>query len=344
MKLKLVFITLSLAFSGAVLAQGGAEGACPQGMHQTGSACDFDNAMNDSDSNLQPSQPQRNNSPQVKTYWADSYAAVAWAPKQTDIWAVWNYRTLEAAERAALANCKRALVTGCVIGSWVSNGVIVVSRGKTNILRVRQGPQADEVEKELEQYCKSEADVCKTIHVIYATPWVESNAYMDHSKSYWPGMPESTARADHELADPIVASVYRGDSIEDKSEVLNIDQEKPMLTADTMSAQKQSPRWGVIAMGGGGATQGIAIERTEAIAKRDALKKCASADCKIMATFNGDFCIAVSTGKTSDGKEFSIMNALKDKGEVQTAVLATCKANAGIGCVITSTECMDLTL
>ena len=105
------------------------------------------------------------------------------------------------------------------------------------------------------------------------------------------------------------------------------------------SAGAMPPLWGAIATGQSGLGLGMGL--TEAIAQADALKKC-EGDCVIKFSYEGDICIATGTGKTSDGRLVTGIDAAKTKELVEASVHKTC-AERGMECTIASVDCLDLT-
>jgi hypothetical protein len=101
--------------------------------------------------------------------------------------------------------------------------------------------------------------------------------------------------------------------------------------------------WGAIATGQGGGALGMGMGLTEAIAKADAMKKCAAGDCVVQTSYQGDICIAVVTGKSADGKDVSAMDAQKTKADVETKLFQGCADKGVLDCKIVMMECMDLT-
>ena len=131
MRLKPILIFLALVvFSCLALAQGGDAGPCPQGMHQTGSACDFDNATIDSNSNSSPSQPQ-----QKQQKWVDTWGAIAIGDSNSGagvMGAVTGMANERQATKAALAQCQaKGGGKSCIIRVAYYNQCAVVVWGDT---------------------------------------------------------------------------------------------------------------------------------------------------------------------------------------------------------------------
>lgn len=60
--------------------------------------------------------------------WRDSIATVALHPEASDGWIATSFRSLRAAQTAALAACEKAMGPGCVLGAATRNGAIAIAR------------------------------------------------------------------------------------------------------------------------------------------------------------------------------------------------------------------------
>jgi hypothetical protein len=144
MKLKLCFMGFLLAFSSLSFAQGGGLGPCPPGMHSSGAACDFDNAMIDSNNNPPSFQPQ-----QKQEKWADTWGAIAIGNENDGtgagvMGAATNMNNERQASKAALDECKAkgggkscklriAYYNQCAVVTWGDTGNNVTSAATVDI-------------------------------------------------------------------------------------------------------------------------------------------------------------------------------------------------------------------
>ncbi len=124
----------------------------------------------------------------VPTYWADSFVASAWHGDAGDVWAVWNERSQQSAESRALQACNQVMGGDCVLSAGGTNSSIAFVRAEDGALSSGWGKSASAAKRDAAHNCKKNgATSCKSLHVFTAAPWVESQAVIDWSKSYFPG-------------------------------------------------------------------------------------------------------------------------------------------------------------
>ncbi|AFY95837.1 hypothetical protein Cha6605_4928 [Chamaesiphon minutus PCC 6605] len=144
-------------------------------------------------------EPER---PRVPTMYANSYIAVAWHPKATDVWATWNQRTAEKSQQVALAACTQIMGAGCTIAVSGYNGSVAIARDKSNLVWYGWGNKPDNAREIVLKDCKDKNKDCKIVHVFTAEPllqpanftptqqkFLETNPAFDFSKNYFPGNP-----------------------------------------------------------------------------------------------------------------------------------------------------------
>jgi Domain of unknown function (DUF4189) len=108
----------------------------------------------------------------------------------------------------------------------------------------------------------------------------------------------------------------------------------------SMEAGKNITVWGAMATSESGGF-GLGLGITEAIAKADALKKCANPACAVNKSYQGGICVAAVSGNSVDGKAVGAVDALKTKELAENAVMNGCKARGWLNCKIIVTQCVD---
>lgn len=112
--------------------------------------------------------------------------------------------------------------------------------------------------------------------------------------------------------------------------------------AKAMEEGKEILHWSAIATSESGSL-GLGLGITEAIAKADAMKKCASPACTVNKSYRGDICISAVSGNSVDGVAKGAMDALKTKELVEEALMSGCKSRGWLNCKIMVTQCIDAT-
>jgi hypothetical protein len=129
--------------------------------------------------------PQQSYDP---TYWADGFVASAWHADAADVWAVWNERTQQAAESRALDACNQAMGGGCTLSAGGTNSSIAFVSSEDGALSSGWGKNPSAAKRDAANNCeKNGAKSCKQVHVFTSAAWVESQAVIDWSKTYFPG-------------------------------------------------------------------------------------------------------------------------------------------------------------
>jgi Domain of unknown function (DUF4189) len=152
-----------------------------------------------------PTAPVREPEPSkpiVPTMYANSYIAVAWHPKSTDVWATWNQRSAEKSQQVALAACTQIMGAGCTIAVSGYNVSVAIARDKSNSLWYGWENNPENARNKVLKACKDKNEDCKIVHVFTAEPLLqpanftpmqqtilETNPAFDFSKNYFPGNP-----------------------------------------------------------------------------------------------------------------------------------------------------------
>jgi hypothetical protein len=203
---KIVFLGSVVAASLLVASSAQAQIVCPEGYYQIGggNAGWIGCAPYDTRSEYPtvPDPEPEPDKPRVPTMYANSYIAVAWHPKSTDVWATWNQRTAEKSQQVALAACTQIMGAGCTIAVSGYNVSVAIARDKSNSLWYSWEKNPENARNKVLKACKDKNEDCKIAHVFTAEPLLqpanftpmqqkilETNPAFDFSKNYFPGNP-----------------------------------------------------------------------------------------------------------------------------------------------------------
>ncbi|NJL63111.1 MAG: DUF4189 domain-containing protein [Methylacidiphilales bacterium] len=205
---KLVLLGSVVAASLLVADSAKADGNCPDGYYPIGGGnAGWEGCAPYDTRSEYPTVPDRPepDKPRVPTMYANSYIAVAWHPKATDVWATWNHRTTEKSQQVALSACTQVMGAGCTIAVSGWNGSVAIARNKSNSIWYGWGNKPDNARVNALKDCKEKNKDCTIVHVFTAEPLIqpanftpmqqkilETNPAFDFSKNYFPGIPATS--------------------------------------------------------------------------------------------------------------------------------------------------------
>jgi hypothetical protein len=112
-----------------------------------------------------PATPAPEEAPQVtvrpKRYLdTDASFAIVWHNNASDVWAVWNTKNPEQAEKQALANCNAVMRSGCTIAVSGTNSSGNIVKGGNGMMTAGWGERSSDAWRQALQKCEQSNPTC----------------------------------------------------------------------------------------------------------------------------------------------------------------------------------------